>query len=72
MNLFKIIPNERQISFYLIKIWHDISKKSIGLSNDEVSEVKSVNRSEFIYMIESDDFYDYREEYFEQIFELLR
>ncbi len=71
MNLLKIIPNERPISFYLIKIWHDISKKSIDLSNEEVSEVKSANRSELIDMIESDDFYDYGEEYFDQIFELL-
>ncbi len=71
MNLLKIIPNERPISFYLIKIWHDISKKSIDISNEEVSEVKSVNRSELIDMIESDDFYDYGKEYFDQIFELL-
>ncbi len=71
MNLLKIIPNERPISFYLIKIWHDISKKSIDLSNEEVSEVKSANRSELIDMIESDDFYDYGKEYFDQIFEFL-
>ncbi|MFP4052042.1 MAG: hypothetical protein ACLFVB_09930 [Thermoplasmata archaeon] len=49
-----------------------ISQRLIDLSNDEVSKVKSVNHTEFIDMIDSGDFYDYGEEYFEYIFDLLR
>lgn len=72
-NMNKIKRLQRKDNF--TDIWilqQNVSSADIDLSKEEVSEVKSVHRSEFIDMIESGDFYDYGKEYFEYIFEFLR